>query len=117
MTNDNSDQPLVKASGIDKVFKRGSEVIHVLGGLNLDIPAGEFLALMGPSGSGKSTFLNLIGGLDRPTEGSIEVGFAQGEGFVMVTGRPGTGKTLLLETFLKEIDTSSVVAKRMLLSK
>jgi putative ABC transport system ATP-binding protein len=74
MTNENFDQPLVRASGIDKIFKRGSEVIHVLGGLNLDIPAGEFLALMGPSGSGKSTFLNLIGGLDRPTEGSIEVG-------------------------------------------
>jgi putative ABC transport system ATP-binding protein len=42
--------------------------------LNLDIPSGDFLALMGPSGSGKSTLLNLIGGLDRPTEGSIAVG-------------------------------------------
>ncbi len=65
--------PLVKARGIDKVFKRGSEVIHVLGGLDLEIPEGEFLALMGPSGSGKSTLLNLIGGLDRPSEGSLEV--------------------------------------------
>lgn len=74
MTDNNTDDTLVKVSGVDKVFKRGSEVIHVLGGLNLEIPAGEFLALMGPSGSGKSTLLNLVGGLDRPSEGSIEVG-------------------------------------------
>ena len=65
---------LVTVLGVDKVFKRGSEEIHVLGGLNLTIPDGEFLALMGPSGSGKSTLLNLIGGLDRPSQGSIEVG-------------------------------------------
>jgi putative ABC transport system ATP-binding protein len=65
---------LVRVHGVDKVFRRGSEEIHVLGGLNLTIPDGEFLALMGPSGSGKSTLLNLIGGLDRPSQGSIEVG-------------------------------------------
>ncbi len=65
---------LVTVLGVDKVFRRGSEEIHVLGGLNLTIPDGEFLALMGPSGSGKSTLLNLIGGLDRPSQGSIEVG-------------------------------------------
>lgn len=65
---------LVRVQNVDKVFKRGSEEVHVLGGLNLDIPAGEFLALMGPSGSGKSTLLNLIGGLDRPSQGSVEVG-------------------------------------------
>jgi putative ABC transport system ATP-binding protein len=65
---------LVKVENVDKVFKRGSEEIHVLGGLDLAIPDGEFLALMGPSGSGKSTLLNLIGGLDRPSQGSIEVG-------------------------------------------
>ena len=58
---------LVEVRDVDKVFKRGSEEIHVLGGLNLTIPDGEFLALMGPSGSGKSTLLNLIGGdLGRP---------------------------------------------------
>lgn len=74
MTDNNSDGSLVKVSGVDKVFKRGSELIHVLGGLDLQIPNGEFLALMGPSGSGKSTLLNLIGGLDRPSEGTIEVG-------------------------------------------
>jgi len=65
---------LVKVDNVDKVFKRGSEEIHVLGGLDLVIPEGEFLALMGPSGSGKSTLLNLIGGLDRPSQGTIEVG-------------------------------------------
>jgi len=74
MTDKNSDDTLVKVHGVDKVFKRGSEVIHVLGGLNLEIPNAEFLALMGPSGSGKSTLLNLVGGLDRPSEGTIEVG-------------------------------------------
>jgi putative ABC transport system ATP-binding protein len=74
MTGSGMDSHLVKVSGVDKVFKRGSEVVHVLGGLDLEIPNGEFLALMGPSGSGKSTLLNLIGGLDRPSEGTVEVG-------------------------------------------
>ena len=68
---------LVHINNVDKVFKRGSEEIHVLGGLDLEIPEGEFLALMGPSGSGKSTLLNLIGGLDRPSQGSVEVGGEQ----------------------------------------
>ncbi len=67
-------ETLVDVRGVDKVFKRGSEEIHVLGGLDLQIPDGEFLALMGPSGSGKSTLLNLIGGLDRPTQGSVTIG-------------------------------------------
>jgi putative ABC transport system ATP-binding protein len=65
---------LVRLANVDKVFKRGSEEIHVLGGLDLEIAEGEFLALMGPSGSGKSTLLNLIGGLDRPSQGTVEVG-------------------------------------------
>jgi len=65
---------LVSIRNVDKVFKRGSEEIHVLGGLDLEIPEGEFLALMGPSGSGKSTLLNLVGGLDRPSQGMVEVG-------------------------------------------
>jgi putative ABC transport system ATP-binding protein len=65
---------LVRVSGVDKVFRRGSEEIHVLGGLNLEVAKGEFLALMGPSGSGKSTLLNLIGGLDRVTRGTVQVG-------------------------------------------
>ena len=74
MTENNISENLVKVEGVDKVFKRGSETIHVLGGLDLTIPRGEFLALMGPSGSGKSTLLNLVGGLDRPSEGTVEVG-------------------------------------------
>jgi putative ABC transport system ATP-binding protein len=64
---------LVRIEGVEKVFHRGAEDIHVLANLNLQVPAGEFLALMGPSGSGKSTLLNLIGGLDRPTKGSVSV--------------------------------------------
>lgn len=65
---------IVKIHNVDKIFKRGSEEIHVLGGLDLRIPEGEFLALMGPSGSGKSTLLNLIGGLDRPSQGTVQIG-------------------------------------------
>ncbi len=68
---------LVDVRQVDKVFKRGSEEIHVLGGLDLAVPEGEFLALMGPSGSGKSTLLNLIGGLDRPSRGEVHVGGAR----------------------------------------
>ena len=74
MSNEGANENLVQVTNVDKVFKRGSEEIHVLGGLDMAIPEGEFLALMGPSGSGKSTLLNLIGGLDRPSQGSIEVG-------------------------------------------
>lgn len=65
-------QPLVRAE-VDKVFRRGAEEIQVLSRLQLEIQQGEFVALMGPSGSGKSTLLNLLGGLDRPTHGYIEV--------------------------------------------
>ena len=64
---------LVKVRDVHKHFTRGSERIDVLAGINLDVAAGEFLALMGPSGSGKTTLLNLIGGLDTPTRGAIEV--------------------------------------------
>jgi putative ABC transport system ATP-binding protein len=68
------DGTLVQLRDVHKTFRRGSEQIEVLRGLRLDVPRGDFLALMGPSGSGKSTLLNLIGGLDRPTSGEIEVG-------------------------------------------
>jgi putative ABC transport system ATP-binding protein len=69
-----SNGALVRVEGVDKVFHRGAEDIHVLAGLSLQVPEREFLALMGPSGSGKSTLLNLIGGLDRPTQGTVTVG-------------------------------------------
>jgi putative ABC transport system ATP-binding protein len=64
---------LIRLRGVAKDYKRGAETIHVLHALELDIPRGDFLALMGPSGSGKSTLLNLIGGLDRPSSGTIEI--------------------------------------------
>ena len=68
-----SAQPIVRTANLHKSFRRGAEQIDVLQGVNLEIPDGEFLALMGPSGSGKTTLLNLIGGLDTPTSGRIEV--------------------------------------------
>jgi len=64
---------LIRARGLDKSYRRGSEEIHVLQGLNLDVDAGEFIAFMGPSGSGKTTLLNLLGGLDVPSDGTIAV--------------------------------------------
>jgi putative ABC transport system ATP-binding protein len=67
-------EPIVRVAGVHKFFRRGSEQIDVLMDLSLEVPEGEFLALMGPSGSGKTTLLNLIAGLDQPSEGTIEVG-------------------------------------------
>ena len=69
-----TNQTLVRVENLHKVFHRGSERIDVLQALNLEVPRGDFLALMGPSGSGKSTLLNLIAGLDRPSQGAVEVG-------------------------------------------
>lgn len=65
--------PIVRIRDLVKVYQRGAEAVRVLDGLSLEIAAGDFVALMGPSGSGKSTLLNLIGGLDRPTSGELEV--------------------------------------------
>jgi putative ABC transport system ATP-binding protein len=64
---------LVSIRNLTKTYQRGPEKVEVLHGIDLDIEAGDFVALMGPSGSGKTTLLNLIGGLDTPTSGSIEV--------------------------------------------
>lgn len=64
---------LVRISGVEKVYKRGAETVHVLQGLDLEVPRGDFLALMGPSGSGKTTLLNIVGGIDRPDRGTVEV--------------------------------------------
>ena len=64
---------LVSIRNLRKTYQRGAERVEVLHGIDLDIPEGDFVALMGPSGSGKSTLLNLIGGLDTPTGGEIDV--------------------------------------------
>ena len=69
-----TDVSWVHARDVHKSFKRGSEIVDVLNGLNLDVHSGEFVGLMGPSGSGKTTLLNLIAGLDRPTQGEVSVG-------------------------------------------
>jgi putative ABC transport system ATP-binding protein len=68
-----TDSILVRATSLHKEFRRGGERIDVLQGVDLEIPPGDFLALMGPSGSGKTTLLNLLGGLDRPTRGTIAI--------------------------------------------
>ena len=68
--------PLVSCQDVEKHYRRGSERVDVLSGVDLRIEEGDFVALMGPSGSGKTTLLNLIGGLDRPTSGHIQVGGA-----------------------------------------
>ena len=64
---------LVSIRGLRKSYQRGAERLEVLHGIDLEIPEGDFVALMGPSGSGKSTLLNLIGGLDTPSGGEIEI--------------------------------------------
>ena len=66
-----SDSDLIVLRNIAKSYRRGEETISIFTDLNLSIPAGDFVAVMGPSGSGKTTLLNLLGGLDRPTSGSI----------------------------------------------
>lgn len=67
------DGVLVRVRDVHKEYRRGAERIDVLQGVSLEVPRGDFLALMGPSGSGKTTLLNLLGGLDRPTRGEVEV--------------------------------------------
>lgn len=76
--------PIVQVRDVHKVYRRGNERIDVLQGLDLDVPEGDFLALMGPSGSGKTTLLNVIGGLDQPSSGRIVVA---GEDISRASGR------------------------------
>ncbi len=66
-------QPIVQVRGLRKDFQLGDQWVHALKGVDLDIPTGQFIAIMGPSGSGKSTLLYMLGGLDRVTEGEIAV--------------------------------------------
>jgi putative ABC transport system ATP-binding protein len=67
----------ISLCGLVKHYTRGKQTVEVLHALDLEVQAGEFLALMGPSGSGKTTLLNLIGGLDRPSAGEVVVGGAR----------------------------------------
>jgi putative ABC transport system ATP-binding protein len=68
---------LAELKGVSRVYRKGKERVEVLHELDLQIPDGDFLALMGPSGSGKTTLLNLLGGLDKPTSGTVTVGGAE----------------------------------------
>lgn len=67
-------EALIRIHQLNKSYVRGGQLIPVLEGVELEVQAGEFIALMGPSGSGKSTLLNLIAGIDKPTSGSIQIG-------------------------------------------
>src|ERR1700694_3365925 len=67
-------ESMVQVRNVTKVYERGKQKIEVLHGLTLDIPKGDFVALMGPWGSGETTLLKLIGGLDQPSSGEIMVG-------------------------------------------
>ncbi len=68
---------LAKLTGVSRVYQKGKEKVEVLHDLDMEIPRGDFIAIMGPSGSGKTTLLNLLGGLDRPTAGTVTVGGAE----------------------------------------
>ena len=63
-----------RTEGLNKVYETGATQVHALRGVDLDVPEGAFVVLLGPSGSGKSTLLNILGGLDRPTAGSALFG-------------------------------------------
>ena len=67
-------QDMIQIRNVTKSYERGKQKVEVLHGLSLDVPKGDFVALMGPSGSGKTTLLNLIGGLDTPSSGQLSVG-------------------------------------------
>lgn len=70
-------ETLATLTGVSKTYQKGKEKVEVLHNLDLRIPGGDFIAIMGPSGSGKTTLLNLLGGLDKPSSGTVDVGGAE----------------------------------------
>ena len=78
-----SNDAMIQIRNVTKAYERGKQKVEVLHGLSLDVPKGDFVALMGPSGSGKTTLLNLIGGLDTPSSGQLSVG---GEDIARMSG-------------------------------
>jgi putative ABC transport system ATP-binding protein len=73
MSEESSGNIIVKARDVRKIYKLGVEEVHALAGVSLDVYRGEYLCIMGPSGSGKSTFFNMVGGLDTPSSGLLEI--------------------------------------------
>ena len=73
MSEKSSSKALIEIRDLSKSYQKGKTTITPLEGLSLDVPEGEFLALMGPSGSGKTTLLNLVAGIDTPTKGSLRI--------------------------------------------
>jgi ABC-type lipoprotein export system ATPase subunit len=73
-------QNLIESQGVGKVYRRGSEEVAALRDIDLNVTSGEFVVIIGPSGSGKSTLLHLLGGIDRPTKGKLQV-----NGFDLIT--------------------------------
>lgn len=69
-----NDSAFIRCRGLTRTYRKGRIEVTPLENLDLDVPAGEFLALMGPSGSGKTTLLNLISGIDRPSSGALHIG-------------------------------------------
>lgn len=74
MTHIIAQEPYIALTGISKAYAIGGQAIPIFSGLDLSIPQGDFVAIMGPSGSGKSTLLNMLAGIDRPDAGSLRIG-------------------------------------------
>src|SRR5690606_40326566 len=93
MTNRDADKVVIRTRNLVKDLPLGKTVVHALRGIDMDIRAGEIASIVGPSGSGKSTLLGLIGGLDQPTSGEVEI--------------DGVNITRMNEDQLTEIDRKS----------